>query len=400
MKTNAIIKKIATNITAAGHVCDSCVGRQFALLIKAKTNAERGKKVREVLASEFKKGNIEADLSKLFGRRKGGPESRQNCVLCENVLENIPKMAEKPIKILKKMGFTTFMVGIKMSDSLVMNEEALWERAGMKYSEPLKSEISRELSALVEKKTGKKIRRDKPDVIITFDIQKGDAEIFSNPILIYGEYKKFERGLPQTSSPRYKQSVEDIIAKPFMRFTTASSHTLHAQGREDKEARCLAWRRFVLEIKQPMLRAVDLKKMKNEINKNSKVKVARLRYSDREEIFSIKTKNPFKVYRVLVDFEGPVENADRLKKILGTIKQSTPSRILGQKPDKTKYKKVKSIKWKRINTKRYQFEISVESGLYLQELITGDGGRTKPSVAHLLDNRAELKEFDLVGIED
>jgi tRNA pseudouridine synthase 10 len=73
---------------------------------------------------------------------------------------------------------------------------------------------------------------------------------------------------------------------------------------------------------------------------------------------------------------------------------------LGGKPDRVKHKKVKSIKWKRINSKRYQFDIIAESGLYLNELVTGDGGRTKPSVSQLLENSGKIKEFDLIGLED
>lgn len=402
MKMDAKIKGIAAGILSSGFVCDSCLGRQFARLVKAKTNNERGRIIRASLALEYRCGKIKVDPSNFRGYdyKESNPEKHLKCVVCENILENLAKVSERPLKELKKMDFRSFMIGVKMSDSLVMNEEALWEKTGMKYCEPIKSDISRELARLITKSTGKKLNPNKPDVIIIFDIQRREAEIFSNPLFIYGEYKKFVRGLPQTSSLKYKQTVEDIIAGPFIKVTSGASHVLHAQGREDKEARCLAWRPFVLEIKQPRMRAIDLKKIKKEINKSAKVKVAKLRFSDRKEIAAIKSKNPYKVYNVVVDFGRPVEKVKGLKNLVGTIRQRTPSRILGQKPDKTKNKKVKSIKWKRINNKRYQFEITAESGLYLHELVTGDGGRTKPSISQILGNQAKLKEFDLVGLEE
>lgn len=377
---------IAVRMLSCGHACDSCLGRQFAKLkaIKGRPNAERGKIIRSLVAKKYK----------VIAECKNG-----KCFVCEGLLDKLPEFSKEAMQKLKKMDFATFMVGIRMSDALVMNEETLWEKIGVKYSEPIKAEISRELIKAISKKTHKKANPDRPDILITFDLQRNGAEIFASPLLVYGEYKKFVRGLPQTSSPLYRQTVQDIIAKPFMKASKGSSHVLHALGREDKEARCLAWRPFVLEIKQPQKRKLNLKKIAAEINKNAKVKVAKLRVSGRKEVAAIKSKNPYKIYRVIVDFEKPVDNIELVKRLAGMIKQRTPSRVMGRKGDRTKHKKVKSIRWKRINSKRYQFDITAESGLYLNELVTGDEGRTRPSVSHVLGNRARIKEFDLIGLE-
>jgi tRNA pseudouridine synthase 10 len=401
MKLDAKVMEKAIGMLGLGYVCDSCLGRQFAKLIKNKTNKERGRMIRDSLAAEYHARKIRADPMNFldYDYKESNTEKHLKCVLCENILENLAKISEKPLRELKKMDFRSFMIGVKMSDSLVMNEEKLWEKTGTEYCEPIKSEISREFAKAIIKGLGKKFDPNKPDVIIMFDVQRNEAEIFSNPLFVYGEYKKFVRGLPQTSSPKYKQTVEDIISRPLMRTAKAKGHVLHAQGREDREARCLAWRPFIIELKQPLMRKLSLKEMESAINKSAKVKVARLHLSGRKKVAELKAQNPFKIYRVVVDFEAPVEKPERLRGIVGAIKQRTPNRILGAKPDKTKHKKVKSIKWKRINTKRYQFDITVESGLYLQELITGDGGRTKPSVSQLLENQAHMKEFDLIGIK-
>jgi tRNA pseudouridine synthase 10 len=379
MKNEREIRSVSEKIINFGCVCDACLGRQFAKLLKAGTNIERGRQARGIIGTAVK---------------------NEKCALCENLMAELCVTMKMPLEELKKMDFRTFMIGVRMSDSLVMKEEALWEKTGIKYCESIKAEISRELSRLVTKATGKKQDQERPDVIIMFDAGKRSTEIFSNPLFVYGEYRKFSRGLPQTSSRQFKQSVEDIIAKPLMKATGGSAHVLHAQGREDRGARCLAWRPFVLEIKQPLKRKFSPRSMLTAINRSHKVKVAKLRLSDRKEVAKIKAKNPFKIFRVVVDFEKSVENPERLKSLACAIKQRTPSRILGAKPDRTKHKKVKSIKWKRINSKRYQFDIIAESGLYLNELVTGDGGRTKPSVSQLLENSGKIKEFDLIGLED
>ncbi len=387
-----MIRDIAVKILNSGYVCDSCLGRQFAKLLRGYSNQEKGRIIRDFLAMEYEAKKIKADPANF--------EKVERCVVCEDILDNLPKFAEEMLKKLKKMEFETFLVGVKMSDSLVMNEEALWEKMGMKYSEPIKSEINRELGEMIAEGAGKTADQEKPDILIIFDLEKRETEIFSNSLFVYGEYKKFARGLPQTKSPRYKQTVQNIIAKPFMKVTSTSSHILHALGREEKEARCLVWRPFILELKQPIKRKVDTGRIKKEINRGKEVKVRGLRISDKKEVSLLKSKRPFKVYRVVVDFERKVDKAENVKKLVGVIKQRTPKRILTSKPDKTKNKKVKSIKWKMINNKRYLFKIIAESGMYLKELVSGDSGRTSPSISKVLGNQAEVREFDLIGLED
>jgi tRNA pseudouridine synthase 10 len=394
------VEATARKILSLGYVCDNCLGRQFSKLMKGETNAAKGKIIRRCLEEKILPGQADADQINFRNHEKAAKKGKIKCIICENLFSSLPLIVKKIIGDLKKIDFKTFMVGVRMSDPLAMNEELLWEKIGVKYSEPIKADIGRTIAKAIAEKTDKKPEQGKPDIIIIFDVQRNATEIFSNPLFIYGEYKKFSRGLPQTSSPLYKESVQDIIAKPFMKITKSSSHVLHAMGREDKEARCLAWRPFVLEIKQPMSRRPDLKSIKNQINKSSKIKVSSLRYSGRKEIAEIKSKKPYKIYRVVVDFEMPVEDVEKVKKIVGIIKQKTPFRVLGRKEDRTKHKKVKSIRWKRINTKRYQFEITAESGLYLNELVSGDAGRTRPSVSQILGNHARLKQFDLIGLED
>ncbi|MEE9323901.1 MAG: tRNA pseudouridine(54/55) synthase Pus10 [Candidatus Aenigmarchaeota archaeon] len=390
-----MITDIAVKILNSGFVCDSCLGRQFAKLLRDYSSMEKGKITRKFLAMEYETGEIKVDPANFEKGKK--PEK---CVVCENLFDNLLEISGEILKKVKQMDFETFLIGVKMNDSLVMNEEALWEKTGIKYSEPIKSEINRELGKIVTEGTGKRMDPAKPDILIIFDLQKRETEVFSNSLFVYGEYKKFVRGLPQTHSPRYKQAIQDIIARPFIKSTLASSHVLHALGREDKEARCLAWRPFVLEIKQPIKRRIDFERVKKEINKTKKIKVRGFRISDKKEVSLLKSKRPYKVYRIVADFEKKVEKVENLKKLAGVIKQRTPERVLGSKPDKTKNKKVKSIKWKRINNKSYQFEIKTESGLYLKELVSGDSGRTNPSVSGILANQAKVKEFDLIDIED
>jgi tRNA pseudouridine synthase 10 len=398
-----MIRENAVRIMKRGYVCDHCLGRQFAKLLSGYSNDQRGKIIRTYLAMEYEIKPFDIVISNLYGfdfrKRKTRTSKPGKCIVCRNLFEELPELADQAAKILKKFDFERFMVGVKMSDSLVIAEESLWEKTGIAYCEPIKSELNRELGKLMEKKTGKMPDEDKPEVIVLFDLQNKRTETMINPLYVYGEYQKLVRGIPQTSLEGH-ETVEDIIAKPFMKLTKAPSHRMHACGREDRQARCLAWRPFILEISQPLKRKTNLKETETLINRGKNIKVRGLRYSSRKEIAEMKGKRVDKVYRLVANFEKPVENIRRIKKMVGIVNQRTPKRLLSRKPDKLRHKKVKSIKWKKINTRIYEFQIRTESGLYMDELVSGDRGRTRPSISEILANPCKLREFDVVKIVD
>ncbi|KAA0002525.1 MAG: hypothetical protein FE043_04055 [Thermoplasmata archaeon] len=44
--------------------------------------------------------------------------------------------------------------------------------------------------------------------------------------------------------------------------------------------------------------------------------------------------------------------------------------------------------------------VKAESGTYIKELVTGDGGRTKPSLSELAGCAIEVKKLDVINIGD
>jgi tRNA pseudouridine synthase 10 len=218
-------------------------------------------------------------------------------------------------------------------------------------------------------------------------------------LFIYGRYQKLVRGIPQTKWEKYKETVEDIIAKPFMKASSGSGHSMHAAGREDIDARCLDWRPFVLEIESPKIREFPLKRMEAEVNRSRKVRVSFLRYSDRMEVVRVKSLMPDKTYRALALSEKPIARdlLPRLKR-LSSIRQQTPTRVVHRRADKTRAKRVRSVAWKLLSKNRIEFTIKGEAGLYIKELITGDNGRTKPSFSEVLGTSLKVKELDVVKI--
>ncbi|MBU0530409.1 MAG: tRNA pseudouridine(54/55) synthase Pus10, partial [Nanoarchaeota archaeon] len=239
-----------------------------------------------------------------------------------------------------------------------------------------------------------------PEIIALVDLDANKIEIQISSLFISGGYKKLKRGMPQTKWDMYKETVEDIIAKPVMTSTKGEEHAMHAAGREDIDALCLDWRPFVLEIKRPKTRSIDLKKMAARINKTGKVKVNSLKYSDRKQVIHVKEMRNDKEYRALVELEKEVTEKDlkKLSQLQTTIKQKTPQRVLHRRANKTRNRKVKSIKWKKIKKKTVEMIIKGEAGLYIKELVTGDNGRTTPSASGLLKIGAKVKELDVIKI--
>jgi tRNA pseudouridine synthase 10 len=61
-------------------------------------------------------------------------------------------------------------------------------------------------------------------------------------------------------------------------------------------------------------------------------------------------------------------------------------------------REVLSISWKRKGPKKIELIVKGSAGLYIKELVSGDNGRTKPSVSEILGVPAKVKELDVIRI--
>ena len=387
-------------------ICNNCLGRQFAQLLHGYSDEERGKIVRTAVAmsidKEDYKDNIDmsnfADFA--FHNLETEAKKKKKCSLCGDFFDNLDVWIDKIIKKSKNIQFKTFLVGTRLSFDLVRKEEDLWENIGIDYCEPLKAEINREIGKLVEKMLKKRCDIKNPDIIFILDITSKKVTADINPLFIYGEYQKMVRGIPQTRWPsgKYKTSVEQIIAKPFMLTTNGKNHKFHGHGREDIDARCLAWRPFVLEILKPEKRDIDLKKTAKRISKG--IRVRKLRYSEIAEVRKIKESRVDKTYRVSVVCEKAIEKKDlrKLSALVGEIRQRTPKRVLHRRADRMRKRKVKKIRTRFINKKNFELFVKGEAGLYIKELVNSDNGRTRPSVSSILGIPCSCRNLDVVKI--
>jgi tRNA pseudouridine synthase 10 len=388
---------------AAGKgLCDHCLGRLFAKVGHGMTNQKRGEALRETESTSI-------------------PEK---CYLCENLFDEIDKFSELVIKKLQLFEYETFLMGSKIDAEIVDREERLWGEVGSEVYEPIKAEINREVGKLVEKKTGKEVNFERPDIAAVIDTRFDSVELQIASLFLYGRYKKLVRGIPQTRWPcrscwgkgcekcnntgkMYQTSVEEIVAKEVMEASEGHEHSFHGMGREDIDARMLGnGRPFVLEIKNPVRRSIDLIEMEKLINKHGvgRVEVTDLRKSSKKEVVAIKDAVYPKTYEVAVEFEEPVEN-EKLKEVVRafkgtTVEQKTPKRVLHRRADLVRSKRVIDIDFEIHQKKGAIFRITGESGIYVKELIHGDYGRTKPSIAEYLNMKCDIKTLDVTHIHD
>ncbi len=374
------VLEVAERVLENENLCDHCLGRQLAQVSTGFTNEERGSILRRLL--------------------KAKPFSGK-CPVCIGTFDQLGKYAADTAKRLKKLEFSTFLVGTVLNTDLVSREESLWENVGIEYCESIKSELNRELGKLIYDHIKKEHDSLNPDVTVILNLEKERTDIEVSPLFVRGKYQKLVRGLPQTKWDKYDETVEGIIASPFMLATKGDGHSLHGSGREDIDALCLDGRPFVIEIKNPAKRSVDLDDMAVKIAKSKKVKVYDMEFTDRKGVVDVKSMQNDKTYRALVEFEKPVKDIEKLEKLSGrTIDQRTPQRVEHRRADKIRRRDVISISWKKITNKKFELQIKGQAGLYIKELVSGDDGRSKPSVAGLLGNPAVVKELDVIKIWD
>ncbi len=394
-------------------LCDHCLGRQFAKLGHGLENYERGAIAREIEdldEDDFVRENIPEDAE------VGG-----ECEVCQGVFEELDRYTEMLTNAFDRHDLSTFLIGIRPPEEVVEAEEELWEEHGIEWTEPIKTELSRLLGKRMEAELDIKVDFKRPDIMAVVDMREGKdrVELQVNSLLVYGQYNKYSREIPQTewhcrncrgngceecdwTGKQYPTSVQEEIQPPFIRETNAIEAKFHGGGREDVDARCLGKREFVLELVEPLERDIDLEELQEEVNESQdNVEIFNLRFAEKDEIEDIKQKHADKTYRAKVKLEEDVaeEELEKLEELVGEVEQRTPHRVDQRRADKVRRREVYSVDWEKTGEGEIELEVAAEAGTYIKELVSSDEGRTEPSVAGLLGTEAEVETLDVIEIE-
>ena len=380
-------------------LCDACLGRLFGMLGHGYTNAARGAAIRAVV-------DVPTGV----------------CWVCSTLTSRYDDLADLVVRKIEPWGADTFLIGSKIDPEVAAREESLWSELGLSAPEPLKAEVNREVGKRVEARTGKTPDLGRPDLVAIVDPAFDHVDVQVNPLYLGGRYRKLVRGVPQTRWPckrcrgkgcarcggtgkMYPTSVEEVIASELMRETGGTGHALHGMGREDVDARMLGrGRPFIVEIKEPRTRHVDLDAVVRRINASGVAEVDRLDPATGDDIVAIKEDRAAKAYRILVRCSPPVEEA-KLKSTLPVlvaqpIAQRTPQRVVHRRADTTRHRRLLTAEVVRVDGDLAELRVTAEAGTYVKEWVHGDGGRTMPSLAERLGVRCEVLELDVLDVLD
>jgi tRNA pseudouridine synthase 10 len=403
-----------------GPVCDSCLGRVFADRSFGLTNEERGRALRTAVA---------LDADEPF-------EESSECWVCEGECDRFDVWAERAVESLADTEFATYQVGTRVPPLVEENDRLLREDSDLPIDagESFKSALNREVGKRVGERTGTEVDFERPDVLALLNLERGDVDIQVNPAFVYGRYRKLERGIPQTEWPcrecggggtqlaadggekpcehcggsgyLYDESVEELTAPVVREAMDGSAAVFHGAGREDVDAKMMGTGRpFAIEVKHPTRRAVDTDALGADINEfaDGTVEVEGLRRATHEMVERVKELDAHKTYSMTVEFDEPVGGsafADALADLDGArIEQRTPNRVDHRRASRTRERDVYDIEGDLDDARHATVELRGAGGLYVKELMSGDEGRTEPSLADLLSIDCEVTALDVLAVE-
>jgi len=422
-------------------LCNHCLGRQFALLGYGLGNQKRGEAVKllltmrghqlalcgkkagfSLLKTVATNGSFDmaAEILRKMRKRRG---KKWECYLCQGRFKHLEELVDSALGELKPYEYTTFLVGVELPNDIEEREDEFKAEFEVRHGESMRNDFSRDIGKEISVVTKKAAEYKKPDVVVLLNPFTGQVTLQANPLYVEGRYRKLIRGIPQSrwvcrkcrgkGCPRcnwtgkmYPESVEEIIAGPALEKTGGENVSFHAAGREDVDARMLGpGRPFIMEIKKPKRRFIDLQDLAFTIDKQAegKVEVLNLRFASKGDIRKLKKAEASeKVYKATVEFDRNVsdEELETVEKTFTNtvVRQQTPLRVLHRRADLVREKYIYEAKIKRLTPNSAEMRVRCQGGLYIKELITGDGGRTDPCVAKIVNAETKPLELDVLNV--
>ncbi|MCX6694241.1 MAG: tRNA pseudouridine(54/55) synthase Pus10 [Methanomicrobiales archaeon] len=397
------------SIFSYGTICDHCLGRFFGRRSFGLSNACRGAALR---VSHAMWKNIP------FKSQDG------SCWLCNDFFATLDPWVARMESASQGIAFSTFVVGSKVPPLISEGEEMVWSDLALDGTEPLKSQVNREIGKLFSEKTGKTADLSRPDLIFVLVLDQGTVDLQIAPVFFSGRYRKLIRGIPQThwdcrscrgegceachfTGKQYTDSVEELIGRPVITAFDAQGAVLHGAGREDIDARMIGTGRpFVMEVVAPRRRDVPLNTLEGAVNHyaTGRVEVTLTGHADRADVQILKSHRWVKKYRIQVEIDGsvsPEELCSALSALNGAqIAQRTPIRVAHRRADKVRQRTVLAITCLGPVEGEFLIGVTGEAGLYIKELISGDAGRTRPSLTEILGRPARVTHLDVIEVAD
>ncbi|MFX1314386.1 MAG: tRNA pseudouridine(54/55) synthase Pus10 [Promethearchaeota archaeon] len=439
------------------YICIHCLGRMFSLLGTNTTNKKRGYSLLLTLTMEnhhkYLSNNEEQHAEALKylkilaenanflpaqkvleneGFKFSKNNAKQVCFLCHDIFSDINKYLDTTKEKLEEFEFNNFLVGSRLDSQIINKEDKFKTEFNLLEAEAFKSHFNREIGKHLMTLLNKSPEFNNPDILILYTLGFDSFKIDVNPnsLFIYGRYNKMIRGIPQThwfckkclgkgceqcnfTGKQYVISIEELISPEFVKEAKASDSKFHGAGREDIDVRMLGnGRPFILELRNPKVRSLNLSNIEKIINKTNKkkVKVSNLRYSNKKEVIKLKDESKYrtKVYKTVVQAQNKIsieyfkDKMEDLKKLFEnqSVQQRTPIRVSHRRADKVRKRIIYKVEGKYLKSNLFEFIIKTQGGTYIKELINGDDGRTSPSFSDVFEFPLTCKELDVLEVSN
>ncbi len=356
-------------------------------------------------------------LCRICNSANGNAFTEGDCYICEGKALAADAMAAEAARLLKAEDARSFSISSVIPKDWLAREEKAWDTR-LSGAESLKSSLNHRLISALREASGLPYETD-GDCRCVFDFSSGTASIVRNGMFVFGRYRKLAAGLSQSrwvcsrcggkgcaeceGKGKFYESVEERIGEPFKEESGCEDYVMHASGREDVDATNIAGRAFVLELKGPRKRRLDLPSLARKIAAGGEVEALDLRVVPRGFVELVTESHFDKTYEADTEFGRELgdEDASRLRSLEGkTILQQTPTRVAHRRADLVRHRKIKHLEVAEVKGNKARLIVKAEAGTYIKELISGDGGRTEPSVAGLLGTGAKCIRLEVTMIDD
>ncbi|KAA3607211.1 MAG: hypothetical protein DWQ01_16050 [Planctomycetota bacterium] len=249
-------------------------------------------------------------------------------------------------------------------------------------------------------------------------------------VLFEGRYRKLVRDLPQTIfyCPECKgrgcdrcegfgkltrDSVQELIARVAMPRFKGRRNKFHGAGREDIDVRMLGdGRPFVFEVLKAKRPNIDLQALADEVNRRAegRMEIFGLKFCGRKRVVELKETRCPKEYQARIRCQRPVKEEDvarRWQEIADRgrfdILQGTPKRVVHRRADLDRKRWLELVHFEAVDgpeadSPDWLIRVRSAHGTYIKEAISGEEGRTRPSLAEWLDCPCQCVELDVTAI--
>lgn len=408
------------------NLCDGCFGRQFSLLVPGIEKWELGRAIKTALfinaliQYERGEGRKPLNLLKALARSGFGPAAFylqgkrgvhvevEPCYICGTDIKRALETAVTSIvEKLKTVEVRSFKSGSSVSSGVIKREDEIKRTLKIPWGESIKNHVNSYLDREISKSLKISPDVEEPDVMFVVNPLNGDLKLTLFPLYLKGRYRKLERGISQTRK-RGKDpmsSIEGMLASIVVPETKATDVKFHGAGREDVDALMLGnGRPFVIEVREPTRRSLDLETLERRINEKfgDRIEVLDLEYASKKDIQRVKMlgEKVNKVYKAIIKFGRDVSE-DELKMVQDKLKglqinQRTPSRVLWRRGDRIRKKTIVSAELTMIDRNTAKAVLVAQGGTYIKEFVSGDSRRTTPSLSELLNTTAECVELEVI----